>query len=83
MSCSRVLPLKFFVMTFTLGVGYISTELLRALGLSPQMMSMLFAPIAMVMTAISYATQYPIYRAIIEPQADAPAATPASLDPRA
>ena len=29
---------------------------------------MLFAPIAMLMTSIGYATQYPIYRAIIEPQ---------------
>ena len=52
----------------SLGVGYLSTELLRAIGLSPQLASMLFAPIAMVMTSIGYATQYPIYRAIIEPR---------------
>jgi hypothetical protein len=48
---------------------------LRSLGLSPQMMSMLFAPVAMVMTSITYATQYPIYRAIIEPQAEAVSST--------
>jgi hypothetical protein len=59
------------LMALSLGVGYLVTELLRALGLSPQMTSMLFAPVAMVMTAISYATQYPIYRAIIEPRAEA------------
>jgi hypothetical protein len=64
----------------TLGVGYLSTELLRALGLSPQLTSMLFAPVAMVMTSIGYATQYPIYRAIIEPQAEStvPVAPPSA-----
>ncbi len=67
------------LMSLSLGVGYLSTELLRAIGLSPQLTSMLFAPIAMVMTSISYATQYPIYRAIIEPQPDevAPPPSPA------
>lgn len=59
------------LMALSLGVGYLTSELLRALGLSPQMTSMLFAPVAMVMTAISYATQYPIYRAIIEPRDEA------------
>jgi len=71
------LVLGLIVIAMSLGVGYLVTELLRALGLSPQMTSMLFAPVAMVMTAISYATQYPIYRAIIEPQAE----LPASLQP--
>lgn len=54
------------------GVGFLATELLRALGLSPQLTSMLFAPVALVMTSISYATQYPIYRAVIEPLPDNP-----------
>jgi hypothetical protein len=66
------LVLGLVLMALSLGVGYLATELLRALGLSPQMTSMLFAPIAMVMTAIGYATQYPIYRAIIEPRAEVP-----------
>jgi hypothetical protein len=64
------LVLGLVLMSLSLGVGYVATELLRAIGLSPQMTSMLFAPIAMVMTSISYATQYPIYRAIIEPHAE-------------
>jgi len=66
------LVLGLILMALSLGVGYLTTELLRAFGLSPQVTSMLFAPVAMVMTSISYATQYPIYRAIIEPQAEAP-----------
>ena len=71
------LVLGLVLMALSLGVGYLTTELLRALGLSPQMTSMLFAPVAMVMTSITYATQYPIYRAIIEPQAaDVPPASP-------
>lgn len=66
------LVLGLILMALSLGVGYLTTELLRAFGLSPQMTSMLFAPVAMIMTSITYATQYPIYRAIIEPQAEAP-----------
>jgi hypothetical protein len=72
------LVLGVVLMTLSLGVGYLSTELLRALGLSPQVTSMLFAPIAMVMTSIGYATQYPIYRAIIEPQAEVAPPPPSS-----
>ena len=64
------LVLGLVLLSLSLGVGYVSSELLRAIGLSPQLTSMLFAPIAMVMTSISYATQYPIYRAIIEPHAE-------------
>jgi CHASE2 domain-containing sensor protein len=71
------LVLGLVLMALSLGVGYLTTELLRALGLSPQMTSMLFAPVAMIMTSITYATQYPIYRAIIEPRADVPPASPA------
>ena len=65
------LVLGLVLTSLSLGVGYLSTELLRAIGLSPQLASMLFAPIAMVMTSIGYATQYPIYRAIVEPQPEA------------
>jgi hypothetical protein len=73
------LVLALILMALSLGVGWLTTELLRALGLSPQATSMLFAPVAMVMTAIGYATQYPIYRAIIEPNAEgAPPAAPSA-----
>jgi len=75
------LVLGLIVIAMSLGVGYLVTELLRALGLSPQMTSMLFAPVAMVMTAISYATQYPIYRAIIEPQVEVPATATGEAEP--
>jgi hypothetical protein len=60
----------------SVGVGVLSTELLRGLGLSPQLTSMLFAPVALVMTSISYATQYPIYRAVIEPDGKTTASQP-------
>jgi hypothetical protein len=66
--------LGLILMALSLGVGWLVTELLRAFGLSPQMTSMLFAPVAMVMTSIGYATQYPIYRGIIEPRPEVPAA---------
>jgi hypothetical protein len=69
------LVLGAILVALSLGVGWLTTELLRSLGLSPQMMSMLFAPVAMVMTSITYATQYPIYRAIIEPQAEVVSST--------
>ena len=60
------------LMGLSFAVGYVVTEVLRMLGLSPQLTSMLFAPVALVMTSISYATQYPIYRAVIEPQTEGP-----------
>ena len=75
------LVLGLVLMCLSLGVGYVATELLRAMGLSPQVTSMLFAPMAMVMTSLSYATQYPIYRAIIEPQAEAPLPPPPTPSP--
>ena len=77
------LVLGLILMALSLGVGYLTTELLRAFGLSPQVTSMLFAPVAMIMTSISYATQYPIYRAIIEPQAEAPPPPPEPQPPAA
>lgn len=74
------LVLGLVLMALSFGVGYLATELLRALGLSPQMTSMLFAPVALILTSITYATQYPIYRAIIEPQTETP---PAPQPPQA
>ncbi|MGE5160863.1 MAG: BPSS1780 family membrane protein [Betaproteobacteria bacterium] len=75
------LVLGVVLMGLSLGIGYVATELMRAIGLSPQMTSMLFAPIAMVMTSLSYATQYPIYRAIIEPRADDAASLSSKPEP--
>ena len=47
-------------------VIFLSTELLQLLGVSPQLSSMLFAPVLLVLVSIGYATQYPIYRSLIE-----------------
>jgi hypothetical protein len=41
---------------------------MRALGVSPALAQLLLAPIALVLTSIAYATQYPIYRSVIEPE---------------
>ncbi len=41
--------------------------LLNMLGVSPQLGSMLLAPIALALTSVAYSTQYPIYRAVLEP----------------
>lgn len=41
-------------------------QLLQALGVSPQLASMLFAPVLLILISIGYATQYPIYRSLIE-----------------
>ena len=45
---------------------FVATQLLQALGVSPQLASMLFAPVLLVLISIGYATQYPIYRSLIE-----------------
>jgi hypothetical protein len=66
------LVLGAILMGLSFAVGFVVTEVLRMLGLSPQLTSMLFAPVALVMTSISYATQYPIYRAVIEPRTEGP-----------
>ena len=41
-------------------------QLLQALGLSPQLASMLFAPVLLILISVGYATQYPIYRSLME-----------------
>lgn len=51
-----------------LGIGYATSEVLRALGVAPALAQLLLAPIALVLTSIAYATQYPIYRSVIEPE---------------
>jgi hypothetical protein len=59
-----VLAAALFALSF--GVIFIVTQLLQAFGASPQLASMLFAPVALVLVSIGYATQYPIYRSLIE-----------------
>jgi MFS family permease len=51
---------------FSFVVIFVSTQLLQMFGASPQLASMLFAPIALILISIGYATQYPIYRSLIE-----------------
>ena len=53
-----------FALSFT--VIFIVTQLLQMFGASPQLASMLFAPTALIMVSVGYATQYPIYRSLIE-----------------
>jgi hypothetical protein len=62
------LVLGLLLAALALGVGYASSELMRALGASPALAQMLLAPIALVLTSIAYATQYPIYRSVVEPE---------------
>ena len=48
-------------------VSWFFSMLMSLLGVSPQLGSMLLAPIALVLTSVAYSTQYPIYRAVLEP----------------
>jgi len=57
----------------TFATVFVSSQLLQAFGLSPQLIQMLFAPIVLILVSVSYATQYPIYRSLIEPPAAAAA----------
>lgn len=45
------------------------TQLLQAFGASAQLASMLFGPLLLVLVSIGYATQYPIYRSLVETNA--------------
>ncbi len=47
---------------------FILPQLLQGLGASPQLASMLVAPVALILVSVGYATQYPIYRSLIETQ---------------
>ena len=48
-------------------VSWLFSMLMSLLGVSPQLGSMLLAPIALLLTSVAYSTQYPIYRAVLEP----------------
>lgn len=59
MLAAALLALSFVVI-------FVITQLLQVFGASPQLASMLFAPIALILISVGYATQYPIYRSLIE-----------------
>ena len=59
-----ILGAALFALSFI--VIFIVTQLLQMFGASPQLASMLFAPMALILISVGYATQYPIYRSLIE-----------------
>ena len=59
-----VLGAALFALSFA--VIFIVTQLLQMFGASAQLASMLFAPMALILISVGYATQYPIYRSLIE-----------------
>lgn len=59
-----VLAATLFALTF--GTVLIVTQTLQLFGVSQQLASMLFAPVLLILISIGYATQYPIYRSLIE-----------------
>lgn len=61
------LVLGLVFVALSLAVSWLFTMLLNLLGVSPQLGSMLLAPIALALTSVAYSTQYPIYRAVLEP----------------
>jgi hypothetical protein len=58
-------------------VSWLMSAAVGVLGVSQQLGSLLLAPVALVLTAVAYSTQYPIYRAVLEPPSvlTAPATT--------
>ncbi|MGH6611272.1 MAG: BPSS1780 family membrane protein [Burkholderiaceae bacterium] len=56
----------------SLAVVFIATQALQVFTSSPQLASMLFAPVVLVLISIGYATQYPIDRSLIETPDKAP-----------
>lgn len=59
-----MLAAALFALSF--GVIFVVTQLLQAINASPQLASMLLAPVGLVLVSVGYATQYPIYRSLIE-----------------
>jgi hypothetical protein len=67
--------------TLVIAVSWLSSVLLNLAGVSSQLGSMLLAPIALLLTSVAYSTQYPIYRAVMEPPSvTRPAATSTTTD---
>ena len=59
-----MLAAALFALSF--GVIFVVTQSLQVFGASPQLASMLLAPVALILVSVGYATQYPIYRSLIE-----------------
>ena len=65
-----MLAAALFALSF--GVIFVVTQSLQVFGASPQLASMLLAPVALILVSVGYATQYPIYRSLIETPHDPP-----------
>ena len=63
-----------------IAVSWLTSLLMGLFGASPALGSMLLAPIALVLTSVAYSTQYPIYRAVLEPR---PELSPSEAMPEA
>jgi hypothetical protein len=48
-------------------------------GASPQVGSLMLAPVALLLTSVACSTQYPIYRTVLDPSADVQDAPPATV----
>ena len=59
-----MLAAAMFALSF--GVIFIITQSLQIFGASQQLASMLLALLALILVSVGYATQYPIYRSLIE-----------------
>jgi hypothetical protein len=60
-------------------VSWLTSVLLNIAGASPQVGSMMLAPVALLLTSVAYSTQYPIYRSVLDPGADAQETPPATV----
>jgi hypothetical protein len=58
----------------TLGISVVAAMLLASLTSSREWLSILMAPLALVLMTIVQASLYPMYRAVFVDRADAPAA---------
>jgi len=60
-------------------VSWLTSVLLNLVGASPQVGSLMLAPVALLLTSVAYSTQYPIYRTVLDPSADVQDAPPATV----
>ena len=60
-------------------VSWLTSVLLNLAGASPQVGSLMLAPVALLLTSVAYSTQYPIYRTVLDPSADVQDTPPATV----
>jgi hypothetical protein len=60
-------------------VSWLTSVLLNLVGASPQVGSLMLAPVALLLTSVAYSTQYPIYRTVLDPSADVQDTPPATV----